>query len=140
MWRNPAYCKHAKANIRKALFVPHYRFPKSNPLHKIFNRSTLKLSYSYMSNIKTTRTTIRFKSAYDQNLPKKEKVTATAETSIPVPWTETATEATLFVKQRSPHHNLEIETNIGLCATTFKLRYRNHMCSSEAKDTKTHLN
>ena len=28
-------------------------FPKSNPLHKIVNRNTLKLSYSYMGNIKT---------------------------------------------------------------------------------------
>ena len=94
-----------------------------------------------MSNIKTTRTTIRFKSAYDQNLPKKEKATSTAETSIPVPWTETATEATLFVKQRSPHHNLEIETNI-LDFVPLRSNYDTEIICvlSEAKDAKTQLN
>ena len=53
-WFNPPYSKNVKTNVGKHfLSLINHHFPKSNPLHKIFNRNTLKLSYSCMSNIKT---------------------------------------------------------------------------------------
>ena len=53
-WFNPPYSKNAETNVGKCfLSLIDKQFPKSNPLHKIFNRNTLKLSYSYMGNIKT---------------------------------------------------------------------------------------
>ena len=53
-WFNPPYSKNVETNVGKCflLLIDQY-FPKSNPLHKIFNRDTLKLSYSCMGNFKT---------------------------------------------------------------------------------------
>ena len=53
LWYNPPYGKNVKTNVGKCfLSLTDQHFPKSNPLHKIFDRNTLKLSYSCMSNIK----------------------------------------------------------------------------------------
>ena len=54
LWFNPPYSKNVATNVGKCfLSLIDKHFPKSNPLHKIFNRNTLKLSYSCMGNIKT---------------------------------------------------------------------------------------
>ena len=54
LWYNPPFSKNVKTNVGKCfLSLIDQDFPKSNPLHKIFNRNTLKLSYSCMSNVKT---------------------------------------------------------------------------------------
>ena len=46
LWYNPPFSKNVKTNVGKCfLTLIDQHFPKSNPLHKIFNRSTLKLSY-----------------------------------------------------------------------------------------------
>ena len=53
-WFNPPYSQNVETKVGKCfLQLIDHHFPKSNPLHKIFNRNTLKLSYSCMSNVKT---------------------------------------------------------------------------------------
>ena len=53
-WFNPPYSQNVETKVGKCfLQLIDKHFPKSNPLHKIFNRNTLKLSYSCMSNVKT---------------------------------------------------------------------------------------
>ena len=54
LWFNPPYSKTIKTKIGK-LFLQLIKkhFPKEHKFHKIFNRNTLKLSYSCMPNIKT---------------------------------------------------------------------------------------
>ena len=53
-WFNPPYSKNVETNVGKCfLSLIDKHFPKSNPLHKIFNRNTLRLSCSCMGNIKT---------------------------------------------------------------------------------------
>ena len=52
IWFNPPYSSHVKTNIGKIfmkLIVKH--FPKHHRHHKIFNKNTIKLSYSYMQNM-----------------------------------------------------------------------------------------
>ena len=52
IWYNLTYFANVKTNIGKTflnLIIKH--FPKTNKLHKIFNRNTVKISYSCMSNI-----------------------------------------------------------------------------------------
>jgi hypothetical protein len=52
-WFNPPYNSNVKTKIgHKFLLAIDDCFPKNNPLHKIFNRNTLKLSYSCMPNIR----------------------------------------------------------------------------------------
>ena len=54
LWFNPPYSKTVKTKIGKFfLQLIKKHFPKEHKFHKIFNKNTLKLSYSSMSNIKT---------------------------------------------------------------------------------------
>ena len=52
LWFNPPFCKSVKTKLGKEFFKIIRRcFPKENPLSKIFNKNTLKLSYSCMPSI-----------------------------------------------------------------------------------------
>ena len=52
IWFNPPYSKNVKTNIGKiCIKLINKHFPRSSDLHKIFNRNTLKLSYSCTENM-----------------------------------------------------------------------------------------
>ena len=52
IWFNPPFNKAVSTNVAKIfLRLIDKHFPKSHNLHKIFNRNTLKVSYSCMQNI-----------------------------------------------------------------------------------------
>ena len=52
IWFNPPYCKLVRCNIgKKFLDLVDKHFPKNNPLNKIFNRNTIKISYSCSKNM-----------------------------------------------------------------------------------------
>ena len=51
---NPPFCRTIKSNIgRMFLSLVDKHFPRSHVYHSIFNRNTLKISYSCMSNLKS---------------------------------------------------------------------------------------
>ena len=53
IWFNPPYSKSVKTNVGgRFLQLIDKHFPPTNPLHKIFNRNTMKISYSCMPNVK----------------------------------------------------------------------------------------
>ena len=53
IWYNPPYSKNVQTNIgRTFLNILDKESPKGHPLHKIFNRNTVKVSYSCMTNLK----------------------------------------------------------------------------------------
>ena len=53
IWLNQCYCKSLKTNIGKYFFrLLNKHFPPGHKLHNIFNKNTLKLSYSCMPNRK----------------------------------------------------------------------------------------
>ena len=52
IWFNPPYSKNVKTNIGKTfLQLVSKHFPKTHDMHKIFNKNTVKISYSCMRNI-----------------------------------------------------------------------------------------
>ena len=54
IWFNPPFSKNVKTNIaRSFLKLVDTHFPIGNKLHKIFNRNTVKVSYSCMNNVKS---------------------------------------------------------------------------------------
>ena len=54
MWYNPPFDSSVKTNLgRKFLHIVEKCFQNNHPLYKIFNRHTLKLSYSCMPNMKS---------------------------------------------------------------------------------------
>ena len=53
VWFNPPYSRNVATNIgRKFLRIIDESFPPTHALRKIFNRNTVKLSYSCMPNMK----------------------------------------------------------------------------------------
>ena len=53
IWFNPPYSKSLKTNIGKYFFrLLSKHFPPGHKLYKIFNKNTLKVSYSCMPNLK----------------------------------------------------------------------------------------
>ena len=54
IWYNPPYSKSVKTNIaRHFLQLIDKHFPRNNRLHKLFNRHTVRVSYSCSENMKT---------------------------------------------------------------------------------------
>ncbi len=54
MWYNPPYSKNVKTNIaREFLQLIDKHFPPNNKLHKLFNRHTIRVSYSCSENMKS---------------------------------------------------------------------------------------
>ena len=52
IWFNPPFNKSVSTNIaKKFLLLLDKHFPRNNPLHKIFNRNNVKVSYSCTENI-----------------------------------------------------------------------------------------
>ena len=53
IWFNPPYSKSVQTNVaRDFLKLIDKHFPAASPLHKIFNRNTVKVSYNCMNNVK----------------------------------------------------------------------------------------
>ena len=54
IWFNPPFSKNVRTNVgRNFLNLIDKHFPASNPLHKIFNRNSVKVSNSCMDNCKS---------------------------------------------------------------------------------------
>ena len=54
IWFNPPFRKNVKTNIaRSFLHLVDTHFPAGHKLHKIFNRNTVKVSYSCMNNVRS---------------------------------------------------------------------------------------
>ena len=129
-WYNPPWNSRVKTNLgRKFLFIVDKCFLKKHPLHKMFNRHTLKLSYSCMPNIKSI-------------IASHNKTVLSNYTSTPA--TEHVKECNCSKKEQCPLDgqcltnnivyqaivttNTTTETYVGL-ATNFKELYRNHTSS-----------
>ena len=51
IWFNPPYSRSVKTNIGKNFLHLLKHFPANNKMHKIFNKNTVKVSYSCMKNM-----------------------------------------------------------------------------------------
>ena len=53
IWYNPPFSRNVATNVGRSFFkILDEEFPKNHILHKIFNRSTVKISYSCMPNLR----------------------------------------------------------------------------------------
>ena len=72
-WFNPPFSRNLKTNLAKEfLQLIDKKFPKDNPLSKIINRRTIKVSYSYTANMASVI------SAYNQQILKEKTTEITA--------------------------------------------------------------
>ena len=141
IWYNPPFSKSVSTNVGKTfLQIIDEEFPKGHILHKIFNRNTIKIGYSCMSNVK-------------QNIDAHNKKTLSQHTQ---KTTEPARSNSKDCNCRKPDecplsgHCLKesvstkplwktedaISSYVGLTGNTFKSRYNNHKASFKNKDKK----
>lgn len=131
LWYNPPFSKNVKTNVGKCfLSLIDQHFPKSHPLQKIFNRNTLKLSYSCMPNVKTI-----ISNHNKAQINKSDPINDTTDdsncncrNSSTCPMDGKCNDQNMIYQAEVTTPSSR-ETYIGLCDTTFKLRYRNHVCS-----------
>ena len=138
IWFNPPYSKSVQTNVaRDFLKLIDKHFPAASPLHKIFNRNTVKVSYSCMNNVK------RVISSHNKRLLRETKSAqvSTKDSSKQLCNCRNANECPLnnmcltkdlvYQAEVITKEDNDIKTYIGMTATTFKDRYRNHKKSFE---------
>ena len=129
-WFNPPYSQNVETKVGKCfLQLIDKHFPKSNPLHKIFNRNTLKLSYSCMRNVKTiisSHNKAQISKSSNQSEKIDDNCNCRDKNSCPL---EGNCNTRNIVYQAEVVTSKTKETYIGLCDITFKERYRNYTCS-----------
>ena len=134
IWFNPPFSKNVQTNVGHTfLRLISKHFPKNTKLHKIFNKNTIKVSYSCMENmaciVKAHNKQITRK---DQEKP-KQSCNCRKKDQCPLQGNCLATniiynaEITATSNQRNP------KLYIGLTENTFKQRYNNHMNSFRHK-------
>ena len=143
VWYNPPWNANVKTNPgRKFLNIIDRCFPNEHPLHKIFNKHTLKLSYSCMPNMKSIISSHNkaVRSDYHQsqtetnnkkcNCRKKDQCPLNGKCLI-----QNGVYQATVTTQTSESYVL-----VGL-ATNFKDRYRNHTASfrHESRRNETEL-
>ena len=131
IWFNPPFSKNVKTNIGRAFISLIDRcFPTGHKLRKIFNRNTIKLSYSCMANVK------QIIDGHNKNILKKA-VQPQQDTTTKTCNCRKGDECPLkgecllkeVVYQAKVTTKEKTETYIGLTATEFKTRWRNHQMS-----------
>ena len=133
IWYNPPYNKAVATNIGKRfLNLIDKEFPKGHALHKIFNRNTIKVSYSCMKNVKDIITAHN-----KRKLRSKDNSTASKECNCRKPdrcpldgkclTNNIVYQAKVTTENRS-------ETYIGSTSCQFKTRFNNHTATFRHRD------
>ena len=130
IWFNPPFSNSVATNIGKRfLKIIEQEFPPTHILHQIFNRNTIKISYSCMRNLR---------SIIDSH---NKKILKKKETEVEVPTKECncrrpndcplegKCKASSLVYQATVSTADKTETYVGSTACEFKTRYNNHKAS-----------
>ena len=134
---SPPYSMNVKTNIGKVFFkLLHMHFPKTHKFYKIFNKNTVKLSYSRMRNMACI-TASHNKSILRPNI---ESYGCNYRKMSECPMqNKCLTPNIIYQATVTSNTNIVEKIYFGLCETSFKERYRNLTRSfrlqSYSKDT-----
>ena len=138
IWFNPPFNTTIINKIGKEfLDIINKNFPKNHKYNKIFNRNTLKLSYSCTQNIKGIITNHNNKLI--NNKPSTTKATCNCRVKNNCPMRGECLKSGLIYKASVTSGNNE-RTYIGSTKTTFKERYNNHKQSFKDENKKKNNN
>ena len=141
-WFNPPYSSNVTTNVgKKYLKLIDKCFPPDHKLHKLLNRSTLKVSYSCMPNTK------QIISSHNIGVIKKSEPNETTQTlcncriqrNCPLEG-KCLTAGIIYQATVTNRDNRNKETYIGLTEGPFKTRFTNHTSSfrhSEQRNSTT---
>ncbi|XP_033096832.1 uncharacterized protein LOC117101076, partial [Anneissia japonica] len=129
IWYNPPFSKNVATNIGKTfLKTLDDEFPPNHTLHKIFNRNTIKISYSCMGNLKQNidghnKTTLSLKT--------EQPKTKSCNCRIPndCPMSGRCLNKSVVYQATVVANNKTDQTYAGLTENAFKIRYNNHTAS-----------
>ncbi len=134
IWFNPPYSANVATNIgHRFLRIVEESFPKSHVLSKIFNRNTLKVSYSCMQNLKTIinahNKSVLNKDQRNGNTSNTRNCNCRKKDECPMDG-ECLTESIIYqATVTRSGDTAKQETYVGLTENQFKTRYRNHTSS-----------
>ena len=110
---------------RKHLYIYTYKhFPKTSRLHKIFNRSSIRVSYSCMSNIKTSISNHNRRLLEQQIVPPSTGCNCRTLNECPLNG-KCLTESLVYQAEITSTDAGEAKTYIGMTGGSFKKRYAN---------------
>ena len=124
-WFNPPYSIHVKTNVgREFLKLVDTSFPPSNPLHKLFNRHTLKLSYRCMPNM--AQAIARHNKGLLSNQQQEAPPPCKCKTPCPVGG-QCKLKNVVYQAVVEERVSKKVETYTGLTYRSFKERHKEHM-------------
>ena len=128
LWFNPPFNLEVKTNVaRKFLKLIDKHFPKKSTLGKYFNRSTIKVSYRTMPNIKA-KIDKHNRKLWNKK-PKVEKTCNCRRNALPCPLQGHCLQKSIVYQadvKKNSNPLAPIMTYYGLTANEFKIRYSNH--------------
>ena len=142
IWFNPPFSKNVKTNIaRSFLKLIDTHFPIGNKLHKIFNRNTVKVSFSCMSNVKsiiTSHNTRIIRKSQPQDISAEN---CNCRNKHACPLQNKCKSKNIVYKATIPTGNTQDTKHyIGMTSNTFKERYRIILNLSHTKNIRTKRN
>ena len=121
IWYNPPYSRNVATNVGRAfLKILDEEFPKEHALHKIFNRNTVKISYSCMSNLKQSI------DGHNKSISRKKIVPSKTCKCMDG---NCLKELVIYQATVTTEDNNPSQTYMGLTENSFKTRYSNHKTS-----------
>ena len=138
MWWNPPFSANVTTNVgAQFLKLLDKHFPKGHPLHKAFNRNTVKMSYRTTPNIK------KIISSHNAKILNKNQedppCNCTNKDECPLDGKCRAENIIYQAEVTSEQVPPAVNTYIGLTATEFKYRYSNHMSTIKHNKKSTAL-
>lgn len=135
IWYNPPFSKNVRTNIgAKFLSLVDRHFPRGSKLNKIFNRFTLKVSYSCMKNIKqiikSHNSQIMEKTSQSHNGETTRTCNCRRNQACPLRGNCLVSDIIYKATVKSTRGTV---TYVGLCSGEFKKRYYNHTKSFKNK-------
>ena len=132
---NPPFSKNFKTNIaRSFLHLVDTHFPAGQKLHKIFNRNTVKVSYSCMNNVRSIITN------HNTRIIRKSQTQVTSADNCncrnkeACPLQNKCMNKDIVYKATIGTSNAnDTKHYIGMTSSTFRERYRNHIKSFYTK-------
>ena len=132
LWYNPPFSKSVSTNIgKKFLALVDKCFPQGNNLRKIFNRNTIKISYSCVTNTKRLIDNHNKTQLSTQNGCKNENTKlCNCRVKDTCPLDGKCLQKSVVYQATVQRKDTNIrETYVGLTENEFKTRYRNHTAS-----------
>ena len=125
--------------LENTLFLLDKHFPPHNKFHKIFNRNTVNISFSCMSNMKTIISSHNHKIANPKTITKMKGCNFTENAKCLLNQNCLINNIICIAVLMSTNPSYKEKRCFGTAETTFKVRYSNHQRSFKFLKYKTDI-